>query len=368
MTAGATARRMNDANTSIAPHHMKGENYGECTPCQQSSIIASSCLIAFDFLCPGSGLDGIVEPEYIGLITLSKINSTGHLFVWYPPLPVDRSHIHVGQFKQMLDMLPLIGVPPAPGYKKYVPQDSLMKRMHDAAHQQGYSVNRSDCSDDNHHINQGNHITRPTQKYFSAVIESVSLQLLANHRGPFSKSNKYNNRRDISANLDTIQRGLGNYIVSECPSLKQVMPSTLETDISKIFNKRIHINNLIKKGVYTGWDDFRGHPCGLWVGQWFLWTFLTQEHRRTVEEFPTPRSLKTPVEKGVLPILPKVLNSGNNPPLSEFIEHVCAGVEIDEIRDPARHNALQWKVMPVPPEAVPGCESCFDVIATDHNM
>ena len=99
-----------------------------------------------------------------------------------PPLPIDVSHIHVGQLKQMLDMMAVIGLPPAPGYEKYVPQDSLIKRMHDEAHQQGYSVNRSDCSDDNHHINKGNHITRPTLTYLSTVIESVSLQFLANHR------------------------------------------------------------------------------------------------------------------------------------------------------------------------------------------
>ena len=262
------------------------------------STVKHYCIVLshrFCFSFPGYHLAGIVQKENIGVISLSKKNSTGHLFVWFDRLPRDDSHIDVGQVKQMLDMLSIIGAPPVPGDENYVPQDSLMKRMHDVANQQRYSVKRPAASDEKHYINKGNQITRPLQTYYQSVIETLSLQLLANHRGPFSKSNKFTNQSpELTAHLSAIQGGLLNYIDSEVPALARVMfreqtPSQMCTDIPKIFNKRLHINNLIKTGVYTGWTDFRDNPGGIWVGQWFLWTCLTDEHRRTVDNFSTTR-------------------------------------------------------------------------------
>ena len=133
-TAVATAQVVvvNDPNTSIAPHHINGKITVSVSLCCQSSSTASSCLISFFNFCrPGSSLDGIVEPRNVGIIQLWKMNN--NLMIWHSGLPVDCRHIHVGQLKQMLDMLGLIGVPSAPGSKKYVAQDSLMKRINDAA-------------------------------------------------------------------------------------------------------------------------------------------------------------------------------------------------------------------------------------------
>lgn len=357
-TPVAVPIRENHANTSIAPHHLDGAEFGECTPCEQTVIIAMSCLIVF-FPRPGPRLDDIVSPDDIGVIKFKK-DFCGNLFTWYRPLPSDPRHIHVGQLKQMIQMLPVLAIVPGPCDTNFIARDSLMKRIHDVAVEQGYTVHKKDAPDSSLHINKGNTVTKPTLKYVAAVVETLSLQFLLNNRGPFSKSKKFTPQSpEVTASLAAIQDGLKDYIASINPSLLELLPTQMCINIEQIFNKRIRVNNLIKIGVYTGWADFQNHPGGLWVGQWFLWTFLTDEHRFTVDKFGHAQSLKGNHEESGLPLLPNVLNPDANPPLFDFIRHVCRRGRLTEIQEPLRQNALVWRGNPVDPPGAEGCETCF---------
>ena len=137
-------------------------------------------------------------------------------------------------------------------------------------------------------------------------------------------------------------------------------PLYYETDIKKICQKRINILDKIKNGVYTGWVDIEGrkdHEQGLWVNQYFLFTFFCGEHRHSLEHYPDPKSVFGTIRKRG--ILPKVIEPKKNPPITHFLGHVLeGGLKYEDIPFPERHNVLVWKGEPIVDED-PGCVDEF---------
>ena len=295
-----------------------------------------------------SSLKNVLKKEDIGQIDVYKKNSSPKLFLWLPSLDPDPCHMMVSQWKQALAMMPVIGLMPPPGDSKYSPKDSLCKEVHVASSDQGYHTSKPSANEDDTHmyINARNEIRMPYLNFVRVCILKISRDTVTNSRDHLTHSKKFDLQSEqLTRHLSSVQCDLATWLQRHVPALYQDLfrekSPPIETDLKKICQKIIHFENKIRNdGVRTGWNG-RKEKAGVWVGQWFLYTMVSDRHRMTVDEFPSWASLQDGQ-------LPEVIASDSNPPLDKFVQHVHdSGYDEGEILHPLRHNALHWMGKPI---------------------
>ena len=293
-----------------------------------------------------TSLIGVIEKKDIGVLKLSN-KQPPTLQVYFPPLPIDECYMCPSQWKQGFHLLPIIGAMTPGGDSNYVAQDSLLQDVHMEAAAAGYTMKKvpENATEEAKlfHINKGNMITAKYLNFVRTLIGKLTRDHLTNDRSYISKSKKFNNQSSgLHDHVRSIQCNIIQWIHENVPTLSQQLfpdgvPESIETDLNKICNKVINIENQIKKGVRTGWKGCE--EGGIWVGQWFIYTMFSDRHRRTVSQYPNGKSLRKS--------LPGVVGQNENPPLKDFVCHVADSNYKGPILHPTRHNSLHWLGKPI---------------------
>ena len=299
----------------------------------------------------------ILKKEDVGQIDIHKKNQPPKLFLCMPGLVPDECHMMVSQWKQSFVMMPCIGSIPPPGDPKYSPADSLCGEVYKLSTDLGYHTTKSTGNQDDQDmfISARNEIRTPYLNFVRVGFLKISRDIVTNSRDHLTHTKKFASQSDeLTRHVDSVQRDLASWIHRKAPTLFKDLFSEknppLETDLKRICTKIVHFESKIKnQGIRTGWKGRKGH-CqerkgqdngGVWVGAWFLYTMLSDLHRKTVHDFPSTASLWSTN-------MPNVIDSEDNPPIEHFVQHVHdSGYKHGKILHPTRHNALHWMGKPV---------------------
>ena len=284
------------------------------------------------------------------------------LFVWAPHLPLHPEYMCPSQLLEAIDMLIVLAPVPSPHDPDYVALDTMCEAIKVNAEEAGFSVAAKRGAAN--YINRGNQVTSPCKFYCEVYLEVLSLQFLLNCRGGFTKIEALQNQsRAITSDLQVIQGCIIGYLCRHVGDLADLMfgdrrcpPVFLNLSVKQICTRRIQMNTKCKKGVYTGWPH---PPGGVWIMQWFLWTFLCGEFRRTYQDYPSWDDLLEEPAKGTLPPIPPLLTPDAPLKVEDFIQHVGDHNDRASIPHPKRHNVFQWKGRPVVDKVLTDCRPCF---------